>query len=382
MPVGGFPTLDRPQSGVFNEVAANAIGKEVDLTVVHFRYWKTGRALKTIRHKENYTYICICIPTIPLLHLKWSSFHFISYAYFINILLSKELNEANIVHCVQGEVGIWFSKVKERYRFKLLVQFIGTDLLSELKVHRGKPWIKNWIDDIDGATFNSQMLQTTFQGYYPAFEKIRRVIYRGCDLTLYCPAVRNFDREMYRFFYLGGLPNYKIGEGRNLKGGVDLLKAWSSFGKEHPQCKLIFAGVDTLPEKIAEFVDTNSLHNFEAIGPLSRDKVLQNYRDADCVIIPSRQEGLPNVSYEAQACGRPVIGSKVGGIPESVVDGETGLLFEVGNIEALKEAMQTILSMDIHRRLSMAARERAEKHLDSKNFGRSYAYLYHELYVE
>ncbi len=383
MAVGGFPTSENPQRGVFNEIAANAIGGKVNLTIVHFRYWKPGRALKKVLENENYTYICICLPTIPFLHRRWSILHFKSYAMFINALLSKELAMADIVHCVQGEIGVWFSMIKRRYSFKLLVQFIGTDLVSEFRDHRTKPWVTNWVDELDAASFNSYMLKNTFEGYYPLFQKAKQVIYRGTDIKYYTPAQRKFDKNHFRFFFLGGLADYKIAEGRNLKGGVDLLHAWISFAPKHPKCKLIFAGADALPNIVANFVNIRTLINFEAIGPLKKEEVLQNYQDADCVIISSRQDGMPNVAFEALACGKPVIGSNVGGIPESVLNGKTGLLFEPGNIVALIEAMDAMSSNStLYKHISIAARERAVEQLDSRKFALYYEALYRDLCVE
>jgi len=65
---------------------------------------------------------------------------------------------------------------------------------------------------------------------------------------------------------------------------------------------------------------------------------------ADVVVLPSYTEGLPNVALEASAAGVPVVATAVGGTPEAVADGETGLLVPPGNPAALAERVNRLLS--------------------------------------
>jgi glycosyltransferase involved in cell wall biosynthesis len=65
-------------------------------------------------------------------------------------------------------------------------------------------------------------------------------------------------------------------------------------------------------------------------------------RDADCLVVPSLVEGMPFVIMEAMAASRPVIASRIYGIPEIVLDGKTGLLAEPGDVESLLGAMSTL----------------------------------------
>lgn len=78
------------------------------------------------------------------------------------------------------------------------------------------------------------------------------------------------------------------------------------------------------------------------------------YSAADVFVIPSLQDNLPNTAIEAMACGIPTIGSKVGGVPEIVRDGLTGVLVEGGNAQALAGAIGALAS-DAERRKEMSA---------------------------
>jgi glycosyltransferase involved in cell wall biosynthesis len=71
--------------------------------------------------------------------------------------------------------------------------------------------------------------------------------------------------------------------------------------------------------------------------------VAEGYREATFLVVPSRWfEGCPLVILEAMAAGIPVIASNIGGLPELVEHGVTGLLFEPGNAEELAEAMRLL----------------------------------------
>lgn len=86
------------------------------------------------------------------------------------------------------------------------------------------------------------------------------------------------------------------------------------------------------------------------------------YALADMVVLPSHREGFPTVVLEAQAAGKPVIGAAATGIVDSVVDGETGLLFSVGDVSALAEAIARLVTDKcLATRLGRAGQERVRR---------------------
>jgi glycosyltransferase involved in cell wall biosynthesis len=74
-------------------------------------------------------------------------------------------------------------------------------------------------------------------------------------------------------------------------------------------------------------------------GPLLGRALLDEYDAADALCLPSRTEGLPMVLLEAMGRGLPVLATSVGGVPDIVVDGETGLLVHPGDRQALEDAI-------------------------------------------
>jgi glycosyltransferase involved in cell wall biosynthesis len=97
----------------------------------------------------------------------------------------------------------------------------------------------------------------------------------------------------------------------------------------------------------------------------------------DIVAVPSHIEPLGNATLEAMAVGRPVVGSRVGGIPEMVVDGQTGRLVPPRDPSALAEAVGSLVeSPEICRHYGLAARLRAESHFSLPLHGQRLQRIY------
>ncbi|MEI7443649.1 MAG: glycosyltransferase family 4 protein [Burkholderiales bacterium] len=101
--------------------------------------------------------------------------------------------------------------------------------------------------------------------------------------------------------------------------------------------------------------------NVGATGWLDRDALQAYYESADVVVVPSRWEGFGLVAVEAMRAGRAVVAARVGGLPEVVDDGITGLLVEPGSSEALARALLEP-SDDTLREMGRRGRERWAEH--------------------
>jgi len=118
-------------------------------------------------------------------------------------------------------------------------------------------------------------------------------------------------------------------------------------------------------------------------GSVHPDLVPAYIRASDVVLVPSLQEGLPNVAVEASGCGRPVFGSALGGIAEVVTNGKSGLLLPAGDVRAWKNAVvaysnQAACLTIMGRR----ARERMEAMFDARKYPLGLMDLYREALKE
>lgn len=110
------------------------------------------------------------------------------------------------------------------------------------------------------------------------------------------------------------------------------------------------------------------------------DNVRPRVDAADVFVLSSLSEGMPMSVLEAMAAGRPVVASSVGGVPEAVVDGVTGLLVAPADPEALAGALEHLVAdVDLRRRLGDAGRARALESFSLEGWRRRHLELYDSL---
>lgn len=148
------------------------------------------------------------------------------------------------------------------------------------------------------------------------------------------------------------------------KGVYPLMDAFSRVSKDVPSAVLHLIGEGREKEgmmKTAEHL--GFLKNVVFHGRIPQDELVMFYRKANVVVFPSVcLENSPYVIREAMASSRPVVASDVGGIPELVIDGETGFLVGVGDSNELAERIVQLLSdWELARRLGENARRLVEK---------------------
>jgi len=177
-----------------------------------------------------------------------------------------------------------------------------------------------------------------------------------------------------------------VGRLEKMKGVDVLLKAFSALtpgpspgGRgETPQLRIVGSGSQrAVLEKLAKDLGVDDRVTFT--GYVSAPQIYDEYAQAQIFCGLSRSEGLGNVFLEAQAAGCAVIGTKVGGIPDIIEDGATGLLIEPDAAEAASEAISTLLRDDgLRSALSSAGREHAQAY-DWQEIARRYEKVYRKL---
>jgi glycosyltransferase involved in cell wall biosynthesis len=163
------------------------------------------------------------------------------------------------------------------------------------------------------------------------------------------------------------------------KGIPELMTAFLDLSSQFPELRLLLVGCfedgDPLPVETRKSLETHSRVIFAG----AVQETAPYYAAADVVILPSHREGLPTVVLEAQAAGKPVLGASATGIVDVIVDGETGLLFPVGNAPALAHAMARLISdKGLANKLGLAGQEQVKRDFRQEQIWRA---LYRE-YLE
>ena len=126
------------------------------------------------------------------------------------------------------------------------------------------------------------------------------------------------------------------------KGQTHLLDAMPIVMREVPDAHLVILGEGELRTPLERQV--KELHLERAVRmPGFREDVLSLMKSADLFVMSSVTEGLGSAVLDAMAMALPVVGTRAGGIPEAVVDGETGLLVQPGEPKPLAAAIVRLL---------------------------------------
>jgi glycosyltransferase involved in cell wall biosynthesis len=175
------------------------------------------------------------------------------------------------------------------------------------------------------------------------------------------PAADEVARMRERLGAGGGTLVLGLGRLVEKKGFVHLLDAAGSAAG----VRVAIAGEGDLAGRLGSHIDAHALPA-RLVGPLDRAQVAAALHAADVVAVPSvvdsagNVDGLPNVLLEAMAAGRPVVASRVAGIPEVVADGADGLLVPPGDAGALAAALLRLAAdPGLRARLGEAARRTA-----------------------
>lgn len=128
-----------------------------------------------------------------------------------------------------------------------------------------------------------------------------------------------------------------------VKGHAYLLKAIPRILERVPGVHFLFVGEGPLYEQIKKEVHEMMLDDFVHLLSVRQD-IPMILACSDLFVLPSLSEGMPNVALEAMAAGLPVVATAVGGIPEIIEDGESGLLVAPADPQALTVAITRILT--------------------------------------
>jgi len=250
-------------------------------------------------------------------------------------------------------------------RLPFITTLHGTDITLVGQDHSFLPITKFGIEQSDGITSISQYLKQETERAFSItrhIEVIRNFV--NCDVYMRRPEVYERDRQKYAasdealFVHLSNF--------RSVKRATDVVHTFAKVTRELPaRLMLIGDGPDcSEAERLA--VSYGIKNRIHFLGKQNSVEDLLSL--ADLMLMPSEMESFGLAALEAMACSVPSIATRVGGVPELVDDGVTGMLFPVGDTDGMAAAAIDLLT---HKNrlseMSHAARQTAQKLFCSSN---------------
>ncbi len=166
---------------------------------------------------------------------------------------------------------------------------------------------------------------------------------------------------------------------RPVKRAGDVVHIFHRLRQEGMPVKLLLVGDG--PDRMPTQSLARELGVYDDIRFLGKQEPIEEILSiADVFLMPSGSETFGLAALEAMACSVPVVSSDIGGLPELNIDGETGFLCPLGDIDVLTERTRRILQdEDLHRRMAEAARRRAIYEFDQNSIVPMYEAYYERI---
>lgn len=283
----------------------------------------------------------------------------LSYSYAVCLRL-LELIESNGIQIVESPLwdaeGFVFSLIKpiplmvriETPLFKV-AEIQGWKITKDLK-------FANWMEGetvrrADKVIAISEAIGTLISDHHNVPKDKIVVSPLGIDLTDNLPIVNDTDRDTLNVLFVGRLEKRK---------GIDtLFEAIPAIVDKVSNVKFTIVGGDTDVSPLGGSYKKHLLkklddryHAYVTFTDFVPDTELRDYyKNCDLFVAPSLYESFGLIYLEAMACGKPVIGCDVGGVPEVIADGETGVIVSPGNGKELADAITQLLINDDKRKV-------------------------------
>jgi glycosyltransferase involved in cell wall biosynthesis len=301
----------------------------------HFRFLRV--AVESCNDLRDYRIYCSKYFTLPIDLLRRRNFYLATKSCFS--VISENNLDFDIIHAHFLENGFIGAHLKNIYEKPLVVTAHGGDVYD-------LPFRDRWYNSlakfvlteadqvITVSKFNARKLLSLGV----SSDKLH-VIPNGYDERLFKPVPAPKARERL------GLPQNRkillsVGNLVKVKGHIYLISAMSRVLRERKDVLLIIVGSGPLKEVLQKMIKNYELKNYIMLVGAKEHREIPMWMNAsDIFILPSLQEGFPTVIPEAMACGKPIVATNVGGVPEVITHNDLGILVNPGDSEELASAI-------------------------------------------
>lgn len=241
------------------------------------------------------------------------------------------------------------SKLVEPYGIPFVAKVIGSDINVYSKIPALRRQIVAALEKASAVVCVSEALKTVLMDCGLPESKVH-VVYNGVNDKKFFPknmanarVALGLDNDAKTILFIGNL--------KRAKGAVDVVTAFRRIieSGKNGQYALVLVGDDVdrhlVEAEARKTLDQNPGADIRLAGRVPHDQLNDWINASDLVCLPSYSEGVPNVLLEAMSCGKPVVATRVGGIPE-IVNARNGVMVEAGDIDALANAILDVLASD------------------------------------
>ena len=281
-------------------------------------------------------------------------------------LLFRSTADVIVIHAYESY--IYFAALHRllRRRARLVYWFDGTYSSDGRSfgsgvagMERRVDWLHRWA--LGGTTRFvawSEFAADKLKAAYPASEGRVSVIHPGIQLRSWPPRDERDPNSPFRLLFVGG---------DAMRKGLDvLIKAYSAALRDTCAIDIVTAH-GSISQELARCIDDlpNVRVHYDASS--NSPKIHDLYDQADVLVLPTRLDLSSLTALEAMATGVPVVTTPVGGIPEIVIDGETGLIVNVDDADGLADAIERIRTdPDLRKRLVIQALGHVQSSFDAE----------------
>jgi glycosyltransferase involved in cell wall biosynthesis len=207
-----------------------------------------------------------------------------------------------------------------------------------------------------------------------------QVVYNGIDVAAYDDC--DFDRAQVRRsldLAAGDIAIIQVARCNPLKDHSTAIRALACLAASHPHVRLLVVGDGEQRGKIESIIAELGLaHRVRMLG--TRRDVAQLLAAADIFLLSSISEGVPLTLLEAMAAGLPCVSTAVGGTPEVILDGQTGLLARAGDPADVAQKLRTLIdNAELRHSLGAAGRLRSQECFSDADMHLAYRKIYRQL---
>jgi len=350
-----FPTIAQPYSGIFVYEQLMELSKKHRITVVNpipffppIKYFKKWSRLSQVPLKEDIAGISVFHPrylTFPR-YILFPIVGITSYFISVRAIARKiDMSDVNLIHAhFASPDGFVTALIGKLYHKPTVLTVHGSDINVYTKKYLWKKQIVYALSNVKKVVCVSKKLQKKVVAL--GIEKTNTcVIPNGYNSTLFRPKNKRKIREVLN------LPTEKkillfVGNIVPIKGLSYLLRAMTNIAKKRQDVLLVIVGGGSQKNELERKTNNLGIAEYvKFVGEKPHREIPLWMNACNVFILPSLNEGFGGVLIEAMACGKPVVATNVGGIPENM-NKDCGILVEPKDSDALADAILNALDRE------------------------------------